>query len=471
MSCKTDGCKKYAIYGYIYNEAIACSDHRILLPLDLKMINVKHKTCKCGKMPTYGLESDNIIICCKKCKTENMIDLKNKNKLCKCGTRASFGLESDNKKICCAKCKTDDMIDLIHKNKCKCGTIPIFGLITDTIPSCCIKCKTEDMIDLKNKRCKCGTRVNFGLLGGNAICCSKCKTEDMIDLNNSKCPCGTYPLFGLLNDEKATCCIKCKTDNMINIVTKKCTCGKSRPLFGLFNDDTPKYCSLCKLDNMINIGSKKCLCGKLPSFGLPNGQRICCLNCKTDEMINLKHAQCIAVDKNGDTYCTTLGNPKYDNYCTHCFANLFPLDPRSALIQKNSKELIVRNYINENFKGFHHDQPLWIGGCDCTHKRRIDHRKLIGGTLLGIEDDERQHKPYDKQDEMNRYDDIEMIHGGKSIFIRFNPDSYRENSISKNPPMEERLEALKKEIEKQIKRIENDENTELMEIIYMYYDC
>jgi hypothetical protein len=33
-----------------------------------------------------------------------------------------------------------------------------------------------------------------------------------------------------------------------------------------------------------------------------------------------------------------------------------------------------------------------------------------------------------------------------------------------------RLETLQKEIEKQIKRIESEENTELIERIYLYYD-
>ncbi len=63
-----------------------------------------------------------------------------------------------------------------------------------------------------------------------------------------------------------------------------------------------------------------------------------------------------------------------------------------------------------------------------------------------------------------------MLQGGKMIYIRFNPDPYRENGIIKNPPMEERLIELKKEMDKQILRIKNDENTELLEIIYMYYD-
>jgi hypothetical protein len=56
------------------------------------------------------------------------------------------------------------------------------------------------------------------------------------------------------------------------------------------------------------------------------------------------------------------------------------------------------------------------------------------------------------------------------IFIRFNPDKYKLKGQIKNPLMKTRLLALQKEIEKQIKRIEEEKNKELIERIYMYYD-
>jgi len=52
----------------------------------------------------------------------------------------------------------------------------------------------------------------------------------------------------------------------------------------------------------------------------------------------------------------------------------------------------------------------------------------IGNTLLCIETDENQHMSYDPQDEINRYNDLMMVHSGKWIFIRFNPDKYTDKS-------------------------------------------
>jgi hypothetical protein len=118
--------------------------------------------------------------------------------------------------------------------------------------------------------------------------------------------------------------------------------------------------------------------------------------------------------------------------------------------------------INEFFEGFIHDKPIHTANCDCTHRRRIDHRKLIGSTLLCIETDEFAHRGYDQKDEEIRYDDLYMVHSGKWVFIRFNPDG-------KGVDMEDKLNSLREEIEKQIERIEADENTELVEIIPLFY--
>ena len=88
-----------------------------------------------------------------------------------------------------------------------------------------------------------------------------------------------------------------------------------------------------------------------------------------------------------------------------------------------------------------------------------------------IETDENQHKRYNKQDEKDRYDDLCMVHTGNWIFIRFNPDKYR-NTLGKtvNPLISTRLVKLKDMINMQIDRINSGENTELVEILYMYYD-
>jgi hypothetical protein len=82
---------------------------------------------------------------------------------------------------------------------------------------------------------------------------------------------------------------------------------------------------------------------------------------------------------------------------------------------------------------------------------------------LAIETDEFGHRGYDKIDEEIRYDDVYMIHSGKWIFIRFNPDI----NICKSD-IEDKLDKLIETMKECIYRIHHEENTHLVEIIKLY---
>jgi hypothetical protein len=259
---------------------------------------------------------------------------------------------------------------------------------------------------------------------------------------------------------------------MIDIKSKKCihpNCKKTSS-YNYQGKTERLYCSEHKKENMLDIKTKKCIhtnCKIRPNYnyeGQTNG--LYCSNHKLEVMVNVVNKKCKG------NYCLgASANPKYKGYCASCYQHLFPNDPLTLQIRSKTKEIAVRDYINLNFEGFQHDKPLWTGNCDCTHRRRIDHRKIIGNTLLCIETDENQHKDYNKTDEEVRYDDLFMLHGGKFIYIRFNPDKFKDNNgKSINPMLYSRLPILKEEVEKQIKRIENEENKELLEIIKLYYD-
>ena len=171
--------------------------------------------------------------------------------------------------------------------------------------------------------------------------------------------------------------------------------------------------------------------------------------------------------------CRLRGNRKLNGYCSHCFVNIFPEDPKALTVRRKSKELQVMTHIFSKYDGFKNDKPFYVdleGGC-CATKRRIDLRKLINNTMLCIEVDENQHKNYIKQNESNRYDDLFMDFSGKYIFIRYNPDKFIDKyGKSKNPMFDTRMEVLETTINKHIMRILNEENTDLVEIHHFFYD-
>jgi hypothetical protein len=380
-----------------------------------------------------------------------------------CKFIASFGYTGSGTQFC-SKHKKSDMINLLCKT-CYCGRVRPSYNYDGEAANYCQECKLEGMIHVNGLRCICGrVKPCFNFVNMPAEYCAKCKLEGMLNVKDKKCFCGkAKPNFNL-EGLKPEYCSKCKKTDMIDVVHARCYCGKAQPSFN-FEGYIAAYCSKCKEDNMVDVKSDKCYCKKHHAdynlFGL---KPKFCVECKTSEMINIRN-------KCRSAPCCSSGNSKYNYYCTHCFSNLFPNDPLALSIRIKTKELIVRDFINANFEGFIHDTPLYTNNCECTHRRRIDHRSLIGNTLLCIETDETQHKRYNSVDEEIRYDDVYMIHGGKFIFIRFNPDTYKNKKMQiKNPNIKDRLPILKDEIEKQIYRIENDMNSEFLEIIYLYFD-
>jgi hypothetical protein len=162
------------------------------------------------------------------------------------------------------------------------------------------------------------------------------------------------------------------------------------------------------------------------------------------------------------------GWPHYDGYCWRCFSDKFRDDERVK--SRGRVELRVRIYLDSHFKEFVHDQPIHTAHCVCSHRRRIDHRRLIGNTLVCVETDENFHKYYDPDDEEARYHDVIMAFGGKLCFMRFNPHKFNlDDRYNHGPPLAERLERLHAEITRHVGRLERGENSAYLEVWHLYY--
>jgi hypothetical protein len=162
------------------------------------------------------------------------------------------------------------------------------------------------------------------------------------------------------------------------------------------------------------------------------------------------------------------GWPHYDGYCFRCFSHKFKDNERVK--SRGRVELRVRSYLDSHFPDFVHDQPIHTAHCVCSHRRRVDHRKLIGNTLLCVETDENFHKYYDPDDEEARYHDVIMAWGGKLCFVRFNPHKFNlDDRRDHGPPLDERLERLRAEVTRHIERLERGENTAYLEVHHLYY--
>lgn len=480
--CDFETCRKQASYGEFYNKPLRCKEHKE----DYKLVSQLCQEGNCKIYSCYNYEGEEKSKFCLEHKKDNMIDIKNKNKNCNyinCKVRATYNFENETKGKFCVKHKEEKMTNVLDKmcqhNKCKIRAT--FNFVYQSAKFCKTH-KIDGMVDVVNKKCEndlCNKKPNFNFTNKTTPrFCSEHKLIDMIDIVHKTCNfhnCKIQPIFNYINEINGIYCFEHKKENMLDVVNKKCNynnCYRNK-FYNFENEKYALFCSEHKTSEMINVVHKNihCLYKDCKTRAIFNYigeiKGIYCLNHKKDSMINVINKKC----KSSQFCLGTTANSKYKGYCTLCYQNLFPNDPLTLQIRSKTKEIAVRDYINSNFEGFQHDKPLWTGNCDCTHRRRIDHRKLIGNTLLCIETDENQHKNYNDKDQEIRYDDLFMLHGGKFVYIRFNPDKFKDkNGKSVNPMLYTRLPFLKEEIEKQIKRIENEENNDLLEIIKLYYD-
>jgi hypothetical protein len=216
------------------------------------------------------------------------------------------------------------------------------------------------------------------------------------------------------------------------------------------------------------------VCGRRATYGLPALAASRCARHPEEKMVTGSVKLCKANLPPHSILCPSRSEDGFSGFCSHCFHHLFPADPKTRKVRDRTKEMKVVNYMCVQYPDLIHDRPLVYGDCDCLHRRRIDLRMVVEGTLVAIEIDEEQHGKgkgkYTPEQEAERYNDIMMIHGGKMVFIRFNPDVYCDATGKKtDAEMSVRLALLEGEVKLQIDRIRKGIN-DILDVSYLFYD-
>ena len=342
------------------------------------------RKCSCGNNPIYNIPGKTPPICCAKCKTDEMINVKDKK--CSCGKIPNFNVLGE-KPICCSKCKTPDMINVKNK-RCSCGKQPTFNVSGRTFGVCCVKCKTDEMIDVVSKKCQCGNRPGFNMPGEKRpIYCAKCKTDEMVDVVSKRCSCGKRPIFNVPGKSVGVCCAKCKTSDMINVVSEMCPCG-NRPSFNVSEEKKPICCAKCKTPEMIDVRTKKCRCGKIPSFNMP-GEKIgvCCSKCKTSKMVDVVHKICPGYG-NECPVRTRIDNGH--DYCMSCDPN----DARRKLFKRYEEAFF--EYVKDKIDVHKREFTVSFDPNETSKKfARLDGIVFGDSIIVCLEVDEDGHENYD----------------------------------------------------------------------------
>lgn len=308
------------------------------------------------------------------------------------------------------------------------------------------------------KKCK-KKRATFGPKDGKALHCASCKVDGMEDVTNKKCEAckKKHAIFGLPGG-KATRCAGCKVIGMQDVKNRKCeACKKKHAVFGLPGSKATR-CTGCKIVGMQNVKCRMCeVCKQTqPKFGLPGGKAMRCAKCMSEDMRDLYSRRCMTEG------CDVLTK---SDYCANC--------DTSRKRRTRVKEHRLANYLRDNI-----DVPwtAWnrqlAGSRECGGCKRPDFVWLLPYLAIVTECDENQHKDRCLAGERQRMFDIFNTYGGiHIIYLRFNPDSFKVDGVTRRVSMERRYAELKKALDRELARTpEEVAALPMFRVTYLFHD-
>ncbi len=364
----------------------------------------------------------------------------------------------------------------------------------------CKEHKKDGMVTSSKYYCE-HNRLKFRCrtCGGSQICehdkrkdiCRKCNGSAFCEHDKRKSQCKECKGSQICeHDKRKAICRKCKGSSFCEHGIQKHQCLSCKGASICKHDKLKSRCRECEGSSFCEHDIRKSTCRKCQesSFCSHNKQKSQCISCKGASVC--KHAkrkytcwQCSPESNNfckrryalpplapdslqsiltseNSTRCPKVKQKKYDNYCTTCFVDLDPNNPLSKGAHLASKELKVLRYLTEEFPGiFTHNRRLILSDRDksCTiYNRRIDFQTEVKNYVFCIEVDENQHKYYDPLEEEKRIMQIYENANRNMVFIRFNPDKYKQDGKLMRTSFDKRLITLGNKIREVIDRIESD---------------
>jgi len=435
---------------------IYCKEHR--LPL---MINVMAPKCgepNCDVYPSYSSPNINGLYCVSH-KIAGMTQQYARR--CKeCPTYASFNIETERKPIYCYAHRKGGMVDVINR-KCElCSSQPIYAPRGSLKTTRCGAHHVKGMVNLRSDMCTalgCEKYASFAATpNGRAERCRDHKDLHKYNVKDKYCV-DCMKDYATWGKESRTHCTKCKTEGMLLFSGRLCKKCRRRHATYNFKDLKPIYCGGCQEEGMIDTKSKRCQvdgCNKHARKGFLFRPAIHCASHASGNEYVVRKPECVienctngaiyAIGGNYPIVCENHVEPNTayvnvsEKQCEKCHQTYYLNDKDPVcnvckgerLGYKHLKEKRVEEVLRENnVEVYLRDAPVDLINCS---KKRPDFAIDCGTHMIVVEVDENQHGAYTPECEMTRmvtiYQDIGME---CTIFIRYNPDTYTDNTGEK----------------------------------------
>ena len=508
-------CTKIPSFGNS-GERKRCAQHKLLgmtENVSIKCDYIGNDKKQCTLVPCYNFPNEKFSKRCKNHAIDGMVDITHKK--CSfvspngktCNVRPNFNFPHEKSPSRCAKHLDDGMVDITHK-KCEVINCPhqsIFNFPTEFVGIRCKEHIINGMVNVKSKKCEflgCDRYPSFNFEGLPPCFCKKHIVKGMINVKDARCnfeTCTTRPCFGYPEGSPERCG-KHQTKGMIDLTCKWCefeNCDVKYPRFNYKNEKQGRFCKSHKLEDMINVRSKKCnQCNNRVSYGkLFESKTHCGKHKLANEFTNNKpiceEDECIEkafYTNDGTNYPHRCEDHKLrddinivEKPCSNCGLSYFLNDETRLCNDCNDfivrkvhkvKETTVLEFLKSKGIMFESEDRIPENGCA---KYRPDGVIDFLYFKVILEIDENQHKGYTDKCEITRMIQLHQDFGGLPIiFIRYNPDSYKDINRKIIKPNSRRLSELY-DVLRSLEILKNDyekNNTKLpsLSAIYMFYD-
>jgi hypothetical protein len=459
--CNFKNCEKTASQNFSGEKKVKfCKEHA--LP---GMVNIKAKLCivdGCKTQASYNEEGKTPLYC-KEHSTPTMILLKRKK--CKtqgCNERAIYNNEGETSPLYCSAHSQDDMKNVANK-KCLfpgCTLRPSFNDKESTGASWCKEHSTKDMINVNAQICiasGCEISASFGTENENKkLYCSAHASPEMIDLVSNICVfsgCRKNATQNIFGEKRAKYCKSHADGNMVNVKDKKCEICSITAQYGIPGTSSTRCYSHIE-EGMLKSPNKRCEnfeCKEKASYGYT--KPVFCEQHASSDQKNLLLKKCV--------YCNSIEICNKEGYCyEYCITTEYHNKA------KKFKELRVYTLLkNEVKKDLYLMDKIINVVCN---KKRPDFIYDCGTYFLVIEVDEHQHRAYGC--ELNRMYLVAQALGMPVIFLRYNPDDFKDEIGKKSAITQIKREEILIQWVNYLMNLEPKTQEEYLRSVYLFYD-
>lgn len=431
--CQFDKCCTRSQYGIDGSKATRCSVHKEIGMIEVARPRCIHEGCTTSRTYNYKGQKPQY---CSVHKNEGMVNVVTSRCIHDgCDIVPIFGREGEKAQYCKSH-KKAEMVDVVnyHCIYDGCNIRCTFGHEGE-LPTHCDEHKEERMVLSREYRlCSyedCGIRSTYGYEGGIPLYCSNHKKDEMVSVTTRQCASKDCARTASLGHKggRPEYCAKHRELGMIYIynyycIHKSCTSLASYGLPG----QRPNHCSRHKIATDIKNPHARCQhpsCASLALYGLSSPTH--CEAHHLPEEFDLVQRSCIS--------CNLPDVLDSNGHCSTC-------DPSAFERIRLAKQRETKVYFDAHGIAYTSYDKILDGGFCGLERPDFVHPAPHG---LITEVDEHQHSGYPCECEITRMINVTGAMGLPTLFLRYNPDTYKPIS-GEQWSIKQRLEALAKVI-------------------------